>query len=204
MTEATNPTNQPHLSRSHSAAPREFDNEFALAVDRVDDDMQVAHQAMPCRTLSTCAAAWYKRQPPQWCGFLMKRARGPLAMWSRRLFELRQPALSPSSSHPILVYLSSSLKRDVVMRVKNVRHAMDADGKTLVLTLDVVDVQSEDDEVGSGSRRMVLSVPDDARESHFHTKLLLLVEAGRTYRGECARSGSSGSEVALSRNGSAA
>eukprot|EP00292_Cryptomonas_paramecium_P024113 CAMPEP_0113686136 /NCGR_PEP_ID=MMETSP0038_2-20120614/15110_1 /TAXON_ID=2898 /ORGANISM="Cryptomonas paramecium" /LENGTH=155 /DNA_ID=CAMNT_0000606401 /DNA_START=60 /DNA_END=527 /DNA_ORIENTATION=+ /assembly_acc=CAM_ASM_000170 len=135
--------------------------------------------------------AWHRQLPTEWCGFLMKKSRGPLPMWSRRLFELRRPALGPNSTYPVLVYLSSSLKTDVVLRVKGVKHSVD--GQHLRLELEVIEASLEGVEGVGESRRMLLLVPDEARESHFHTKLLLLAEAGRRYRGDATSGGTESS-----------
>mmetsp|Transcript_55391 Transcript_55391/g.146039 ORF Transcript_55391/g.146039 Transcript_55391/m.146039 type:complete len:196 (-) Transcript_55391:322-909(-) len=169
---------------------RSFDDEFALGRVSSAEDVLGSANGFIRRTTSSPGKAvsswdnWHKELTMHWGGFLLKKGRGPVTTWNKRLFELRQPVMKPTSTSPVLVYLSQSAKRDVVLRVKDVKQSMDGPGQPLVLTLDVVASMSEDEADGP-CRRMVLSVPGESMSSHFHTKLLMMVEAGRKYRSEC-------------------
>eukprot|EP00292_Cryptomonas_paramecium_P016742 CAMPEP_0113691682 /NCGR_PEP_ID=MMETSP0038_2-20120614/18605_1 /TAXON_ID=2898 /ORGANISM="Cryptomonas paramecium" /LENGTH=206 /DNA_ID=CAMNT_0000613391 /DNA_START=16 /DNA_END=633 /DNA_ORIENTATION=+ /assembly_acc=CAM_ASM_000170 len=170
-----------------------FDDEFSL--DRVEEDSKndpgkggfngrraswsdtVQHSSEICASVR-----WYSKLDINWCGFLKKKDRGPLTMWRRRWFELRQPFLKPNSTFPILIYMSKSLQKDKVLRVKDVRHSIEGPGHPLVLTMDVVESTSEFDVDQSPCRQMIVSIPDEAKSSHFHTILLMMLEAARRYR----------------------
>eukprot|EP00292_Cryptomonas_paramecium_P016286 CAMPEP_0113699958 /NCGR_PEP_ID=MMETSP0038_2-20120614/23653_1 /TAXON_ID=2898 /ORGANISM="Cryptomonas paramecium" /LENGTH=213 /DNA_ID=CAMNT_0000623487 /DNA_START=95 /DNA_END=736 /DNA_ORIENTATION=+ /assembly_acc=CAM_ASM_000170 len=126
---------------------------------------------------------WYKKLDVHWCGFLRKRDRNqlnPVSVWRRRWFELRQPILRPHSTYPVLAYLSKCMKKEKILRVKDVKHSVE--GQLFTLTLDYVECASDEDVDSCRCQQMTVCVPEEAKSSHFHTKLLMMLEAGRRFR----------------------
>jgi len=159
---------------------RELDDEFNIdRVSSTEDDVHAEDgfrraASNPEKVISQWDG-WHKTMMLHWCGFLLKRGRGPVATWNKRLFELRQPLWKKTSTSPILVYFSKGTKKDVVLRVKDVKQNS---CRPLIIALDVV-ISSSETEVDRPIRRMVITIPEEAMSTHFYMKLLMMLEAGR-------------------------